>query len=144
MKSHNPLLATLALAMMVATGVAAAGSVSGARQGILDAYAADARRTDPAFHGFSASAGQSFFLAHPAGGHPETLSCTVCHTQSPLNAGRTRAGKDLSPMAVSRSPARFTDVTKVERWFARNCRTVYGRLCTPVEKGNFITFMSSL
>jgi hypothetical protein len=61
-----------------------------------------------------------------------------------LNTGRTRAGKEIAPMAVSRSPNRFTDPAKVEKWFTRNCRTVYGRPCTAEEKGNYLSFMGSL
>ncbi len=129
---------------MVTAGPGGAQSLPSARKAILDGYAAAAKQSDPGFHGFSAAAGQAFFLAHPGVSQPETPSCSACHTTSPLNAGRTRAGKDIAPMAVSRTPNRFTDFTKVERWFTRNCRTVYGRLCTPQEKGNFITFMESL
>ncbi len=124
-------------------GVWAADSAA-ARQSILAGYAAQARQADPGFKGFSAAAGRSFFLDHPAAAQPQTPSCASCHTTSPLNVGHTRAGKAIQPMAVSRSPARFTDPAKVERWFTRNCHTVYGRVCTPEEKGNFITFMSSL
>lgn len=128
--------------MLLAGGTALAATAPAARQSILDHYAAEARKTDPGFKGFSAAAGQAFFLAHPGTGRPETPSCSTCHTNSPRNEGRTRAGKALAPMAVSLSPSRFTDLAKVRKWFARNCHTVYGRVCTPVEKGNFITFMA--
>ncbi|MBN8891200.1 MAG: DUF1924 domain-containing protein [Rhodospirillales bacterium] len=128
--------------MLLAGGTALAATAPAARQSILDHYAAEARKTDAGFKGFSAAAGQAFFLAHPGTGRPETPSCSTCHTNSPRNQGRTRAGKTLAPMAVSLSPSRFTDLAKVRKWFARNCHTVYGRVCTPVEKGNFITFMA--
>jgi hypothetical protein len=127
-----------------AGGVLAAASQSPARQAILNQYANEARRADPNLHGFSAPAGRAFFMAHPGTGNPETPSCTTCHTDSPVNAGRTRASKEIGPMAVSRSPDRFTDAAKVEKWFTRNCHTVYGRACTPEEKGNYISFMDSL
>jgi cytochrome c peroxidase len=121
----------------------AGSTTESARQAILDRYAAEAKQADPAFAGFSAAAGGAFFHAHPGTGNPDTPSCTTCHTADPRNAGRTRAGKDLAPMAVSRSPERFTDYAKVEKWFRRNCHTVYGRPCTAQEKGNYIAYMAS-
>ncbi len=136
--------AVVGILLISTAGPGEAQGLPSARKAILDGYAAAAKQNDPTFHGFSAAAGQAFFLAHPGVGQPETPSCSACHTTSPLNVGRTRAGKDIAPMAVSRTPDRFTDTTKVERWFTRNCRTVYGRLCTPQEKGNFIAFMASL
>ena len=60
-----------------------------------------------------------------------------------MTARQERAGKVLAPMAVSQTPDRFTDLAKVEKWFSRNCQTVYGRLCTAIEKGDFIAFMAS-
>jgi hypothetical protein len=107
-------------------------------------YAAEARRSDPSFHSFSTDAGRAFFLAHPGTGNPETPSYSTCHTSSPLNAGQTRAGKQIAPMAVSCSPDRFADLAKVEKWFSCNCRTVYGRPDTVEEEGNYISFMESL
>jgi hypothetical protein len=119
--------------------------IAGVRQSaVLDAYRQKAVAADPAFAGFSAQRGQSFFLAQHSGGKPDTPSCTTCHTSNPANAGQTRAGKAIDPMAVSANPDRFTDIAKTEKWFARNCSSVLGRDCTPEEKGDFITFMSSL
>jgi hypothetical protein len=46
-------------------------------------------------------------------------------------------------MAVSMTPDRFTDPEKVAKWFSRNCNGVLGRDCTAVEKGDFITYLSS-
>lgn len=132
-----------ALAGGVPAGGVPAGGTAAARQAILAHYAAEAKAANPGFTGFSAEAGRAFFLAHPGTGRPQTPSCSTCHTRSPLNDGQTRAGKMLAPMAVSRSPHRFTDLAKVEKWFRRNCHTVYGRTCTAQEKGNFITFMAS-
>ena len=64
------------------------------------------------------------------------------HTD-PHNAGQTTVGQAIKPMAVSVTPDRFTDMAKTEKWFRRNCKTVLGRECTPVEKGDFIAFMTS-
>lgn len=134
------LLCALALVAAVA---AEAATPAQERQAILDHYAAQVRKTDPGFKGFSAAAGRAFFLAHPGTGRPATPSCTTCHTTNPHNPGRTRAGKTILPVAVSVTPSRFTRLHKVEKWFWRNCHTVYGRACTPLEKGNYITFMAS-
>lgn len=111
------------------------------RDAILADLLAQAKRAEPGFTGFSAQRGAAFFKASHKGGKPDTPSCTSCHTASPQNQGRTRAGKDIQPMAVSKNPARFTNPEDVEKWFARNCSSVLGRACTPREKGDFITFM---
>ena len=130
----------LAVLLMLGCGVAFAAT---ARQAVLDHYAALARQEKPQFSGFSAGKGHAFFLAAPRTGEPDTPSCSTCHTRDPRNEGRTRAGKALAPMAVSLTETRFSDLAKVEKWFSRNCQTVYGRLCTAVEKGDFIAYMAS-
>ncbi len=136
------LLAALAF-LALSSAVALAANYAAMRQAILDHYAAEVRKTDPGFKGFSAAAGRAFFLAHPGTGRPATPSCSTCHTTNPKSPGRTRAGKTILPVAVSVTPSRFTRLHKVEKWFWRNCHTVYGRACTPLEKGNYITFMAS-
>ncbi len=114
-----------------------------AQKPIIDSYLAAAKAESPAFSGFSAERGKLFFLAKNEAS-PDTPSCTTCHTADPTRAGQTRAGKDVAPMAVSKTPDRFTDAEKVEKWFTRNCQSVLGRICTAQEKGDFITFMASL
>lgn len=93
------------------------------------------------FAGFSAERGRSLFLSSPGSGDKDTPSCTTCHTESPFKAGQTRAGKPIDPMALSKTPDRYSDLEKVEKWFGRNCDSVLGRACTPTEKGDFLTFM---
>jgi hypothetical protein len=90
---------------------------------------------------FSAARGKTLFTARHEGGKAETPSCTTCHTGSPLKTGTTRVGKPIAPMALSRSPERYSDLKKVKKWFRRNCRSVLGRECTVQEKGDFLTFM---
>ncbi len=114
-----------------------------ARDALLASLAAEAKQADPAFAGFSADRGRQFWQADHAGGKPDTPSCTSCHTKDPTAEGQTRAGKQIAPMAVSRTPDRFTDPAKVAKWFERNCNTVLGRACTPAEKGDVITYLSS-
>jgi Domain of unknown function (DUF1924) len=132
--------ALVSVALVFGCGIAMATS---GRLGVLDHYAALARQENPQFQEFSAAQGRAFFLASPGAGEAGIASCTSCHTNDPHNQGRTRAGKLLDPMAVSRTPTRFTDLEKVEKWFSRNCQTVYGRPCTAVEKGNFIGYMAT-
>ena len=127
-----------ALALMGAANHAVAGAQQDA---VLAEYKKLAIAADPGFSGFSADKGKNFFLADHTGGKADTPSCTTCHTKSPANAGQTRAGKAIDPMAVSVSPDRFTDMAKTEKWFGRNCSSVLGRECTPQEKGDFISFM---
>lgn len=124
-----------------------AGSPSSAdprRDAILAELLAQARKEEPGFTRFSAERGAAFYRATHPGGKPGTASCTSCHGPSPLDKGKTRAGKDIEPMAVSKNPARYTDRADVEKWFTRNCQDVLGRACTAREKGDFITAMMGL
>jgi hypothetical protein len=113
------------------------------RDSVLAALAAEAKQTSASFAGFSADRGRVFWTSTHTGSNPDTRSCTACHTQDPHAIGQTRAGKTIQPMAVSSNPERFTDVHKVEQWFTRNCKTVLGRECTPVEKGDVITYLAT-
>ena len=135
---------TRAMIAFAATLAAAVPAAAGPAQSlVLDRYAAEAKAAAPAFAGFSAARGKALFLANPAGGKPDTPSCTSCHTSNPTQPGRTRAGKPIGPMAVSAKADRYTDIAETEKWFGRNCDSVLGRSCTPIEKGDFIAFMVS-
>jgi hypothetical protein len=120
----------LALAIVPASGALAAGNP------ILEEINKQAGGV-----AFSAERGQKLFSGRFAGGKPDTPSCTSCHGSSPQNMGKTRAGKEIAPMALSKTRDRYTDPKKVSKWFRRNCKSVLGRECTPLEKGDFLTFM---
>jgi hypothetical protein len=111
------------------------------RDAILSSLLAQAKKDAPGFTGFSAERGAAFYKATHQGGKPGTASCTSCHGNSPQDKGKTRAGKDIDPMAVSKNPERYTNRDDVEKWFGRNCNDVLGRACTDREKGDFITYM---
>jgi len=130
----KPMLLAAALVSLCTAAFAASP-----RQAILESYAKEGGIT-----AFSAQRGKAFFEANHAGGKPASPSCTTCHGQDPRQAGRTRAGKVIEPMAVSANPERFTDPAFVEKWFGRNCDSVLGRACTATEKGDFIAYLSSL
>lgn len=124
--------------------LALAGSAAMAnptRDALLAALAADAKTSNPAFSGFSTERGAAFYRASQTGGGPDTPSCVSCHGPDPRDAGKTRAGKVIAPMAISKAPDRYTDTDKVALWFERNCKSVLGRTCTPQEKGDFLSFM---
>ncbi len=115
-----------------------------ARNAILAVFAAEAKKADPAFAGFSALRGGLLWNSTNTGGKVDTPSCTTCHTKDATAEGMSRAQKPIAPMAVSKTPDRFTDPEKVDKWFTRNCQTVLGRACTPSEKGDVITYLSGL
>ncbi len=92
----------------------------------------------------SAGRGQALFTSQHTGGKPDTPSCTTCHTNDPRAMGQARTGKVLEPLAPSANPERFTEIDQVEKWFGRNCNSVLGRDCTPLEKADVIAWLSSL
>jgi hypothetical protein len=109
----------------------------------MDKYASAAKAASPAFSGFSAARGKTLHTQAFAGGKADTPACTSCHGNDTRGAGRNPAGKAIEPMALSASPSRYTDPAKVEKWFKRNCNEVLGRECTPLEKGDWLSFMIS-
>ena len=130
-------------ACLLASAVCLPVATAAPRDHILDQYATAAKGASPAFSGFSAKRGETLHLSKFTGGKPATPSCTTCHDDSPRSAGRTPSGKSIEPVAVSVSPARYTDPAKVEKWFRRNCTEVLGRECTPLEKGDWLTYVIS-
>lgn len=109
----------------------------------LATYATAAKVANPAFSGFSAARGEKLHVTHFALGKPDTPACTSCHGNDPRAAGKTLTGKVIEPVALSISPGRYADPAKVEKWFKRNCNEVLGRECTPLEKGDWLAFVSS-
>ncbi|WP_298395149.1 DUF1924 domain-containing protein [uncultured Azonexus sp.] len=109
----------------------------------LATYATAAKAANPAFAGFSAARGEKLHVTNFALGKPDTPACTSCHGNDPRAAGKTLTGKLIEPMALSVSPGRYADPAKVEKWFKRNCNEVLGRECTPLEKGDWLAFVSS-
>jgi len=117
------------------------GSSAASRDELLAQYALSAKAASPAFSGFSVARGEKLHATKFASGKAETPACTSCHADSPRSAGRTPTGKAIEAVAVSVTPTRYTDPAKVEKWFKRNCHDVLGRECTPLEKGDWLSYM---
>lgn len=129
--------------VLAATLPLATASFAGPREDLLARYEAAAKEATPAFAGFSAERGQALHQKKFGSGKPDTPACTSCHSDSPGNPGRTKAGKAIEPMAVSAAPSRYMDPAKVEKWFKRNCTEVIGRECSALEKGDWLSYMTS-
>jgi hypothetical protein len=129
----------------LATGAALTvlAAMAPAQKTVYEGYLSAAKQTDPAFSGFSAERGRTFFYAKHAGGKEDSPSCTSCHTSDLKKPGKSRAGKEIAPMAPSVNPERFTNARDVEKWFTRNCPDVLGRECTVMEKGDALAYLLS-
>ena len=112
---------------------------------ILKGYEADVKKSDKGFKGFSADAGKKFYAEPHSGAKGEKIACASCHTPDPTKTGKERdTGKAIEPLAPSANKERFTDKSKVEKWFKRNCKEVLARECTVKEKGDFVAFLKSV
>lgn len=111
---------------------------------MLKSYMTEAKKIDPGFKDFNAADGKAFYFARQTLKSGKKSSCAECHTKDPKSHGKAPTGKLIEPMAPAINPKRFTDSSKVEKWFKRNCKDVYERACTAIEKGNFIKFMMSI
>ncbi len=111
-------------------------------QDFIKSYAIQAKQDNAAFLGFDSHRGELFFKSKHEGGD---WSCSSCHTENPTLSGlHAVTKKEIEPMAPSVNPARFTNSSKVEKWFKRNCKDVLSRECTTQEKGEVITYLMSL
>ena len=85
--------------------------------------------------------GREFFLTR----HNREWSCSTCHTTDPTVLGKhVQTGEVIQPMAPVANASRFTDASKSEKWFRRNCNDVIGRECTPEEKADVMAWLLSL
>lgn len=99
--------------------------------------------------GYTAQAGTP---AQPARGqqlftsrHGKDWSCASCHTDTASTEGKhASTGKPIAPLAPAFNPDRFTDAAKTEKWFRRNCNDVLGRVCTPGEKADVLSWLLTL
>lgn len=110
---------------------------------MLSRYADQAKAEDVGFKGFDAVRGKALYFTEHEGKTGKT-SCAACHTENPKTEGRSPVGKRIDPLAPSANPDRFTDQAKADKWFDRNCKQVLGRTCTATERGDFITWLSTL
>lgn len=88
-----------------------------------------------------AARGQAFFT----GKHGREWACASCHGAVPTQTGKhAGTGKVIQPLAPAFNPQRFTDESKAEKWFRRNCNDVVGRECTPAEKADVLAWLLTL
>lgn len=88
-----------------------------------------------------AARGQAFFTAK----HGKEWSCSTCHGDVPTQVGRhASTAKPIGALAPAFNAERFTDPTKVEKWFRRNCNDVVGRECGASEKADVMTWLLTL
>lgn len=85
--------------------------------------------------------GQQFFISR----HGKDWSCASCHTDTASAEGKhASTGKPIAPLAPAFNLDRFTDAAKTEKWFRRNCNDVLGRVCTPGEKADVLSWLLTL
>ncbi len=135
------LAALLLIWRFLPTGAAEAATIPAG--GLLGRYEQRARAEEPGFRGFDGARGRALYF----GEHDSSsgkVSCATCHTQDPRQSGRSPVGRVIEPLAPSANSARFTDAAKADKWFDRNCKQVLGRACTASERGDFVTWLSSL
>ena len=88
-----------------------------------------------------AARGQAFFTAK----HGKEWSCSSCHGATPTQAGKhASTGKAIGALAPAFNADRFTDATKTEKWFRRNCNDVVGRECSAGEKADLLAWLLTL
>jgi cytochrome c peroxidase len=109
--------------------------------GFMAHYAQQAR---VAMTTLSPARGEALYRSEHPGRSGGAQSCASCHSANPKQAGQTRVGKRIEPLAPAANPQRFSDTAKVEKWFRRNCMDVLLRECSAQEKGDFIAWLNRI
>lgn len=94
---------------------------------------------------FSAERGRTLWQKRvpQTDGSPER-SCATCHNSDlTMEGNHARTGKPIKAMSPGFNPQRLTDRKKIEKWFKRNCKWSWGRLCTPQEKGDLLRYIQN-
>ncbi len=91
----------------------------------------------------NAERGQQLWITVFEGkGEFKQRSCTSCHGENLSKTGKhVKTGKIIHPMSPGVNPERLAKVTKIEKWFKRNCKWTLGRECTVQEKTDFLLFL---
>jgi hypothetical protein len=136
-------------------------------QEALQEYAAQAARADAGFSGFSAVRGEAFYFQEHRIVDGSSLSCASCHHRDPRREQfahhdpvpcrachgapdshnfdeMPKIKRQFLPLAPSANPERFTNLWFAEKWFRKNCRLLLARDCTPLEKGDLLTWLLTL
>jgi uncharacterized protein DUF1924 len=152
------------LVSALCTGAAMANDTT---QRMLESYAEQAKAADPAFEGFSAERGRSFYLSKHVMKGVGAISCASCHRKDPreqvlahkvdilcrachvINDEEHPTPKEaklryIEPFAPHANHQRFSDPAVVEKFFKRNCTMVLKRECTAVEKGDLIAWLMTV
>ncbi len=94
---------------------------------------------------FDAEQGKKAWAKEVKNEEGDVQSCSTCHGTDLTKSGKhAKTKKVIGPMAPSVNAERYTDEKKIEKWFKRNCKEVWGRECTPQEKGNFLKYLTGL
>jgi hypothetical protein len=77
--------------------------------------------------------------------HHDKIPCRACHGMPDTGSFEDipKIRRQFLPLAPSANSRRFTDEWFVEKWFRKNCGLLLKRDCTPVEKGDVITWLVS-
>jgi mono/diheme cytochrome c family protein len=125
-------------ALLLIVGLSVQPAFAETPDDVLAALKSEAAKSTPEFQGFSAARGEKFFKLK----HGNEWSCSSCHTDNPAATGKhAKTEKPIDPMAPSANAERFTNPKKIEKWFKRNCNDVLDRVCTPLEKGDVLSYL---
>jgi len=133
--------AAIRLALQCAAWSVALSAATSAVAGDTTPAAQLARWSAAAGAAGDAQRGAAFFTRT----HGREWSCASCHGERPSVPGRHAAtGKAIDPLAPAANPAAFTDTTKVDKWFRRNCRDVLDRECSAAEKADVLAWLATV
>ncbi len=88
---------------------------------------------------FSAERGRELW---ERSGRDAKRRCSTCHGSDLSRPGsHQRTGKTIEPLNPAVNLQRLSNAKTIEKWLKRNCKWTWGRVCSPAEKGDLLSFI---
>lgn len=130
---------TALLALLMLSSFSVQADMVTATQAAKD-YGLFAKRLNPNSQ-LTAEAGRAFYMKKVTYKN-HVFACADCHGDNPaLEGEHYTLGDKIKPLAPAANPSRFSSISKSEKNFSKHCIDLYGRNCTPQEKGDFVTYL---
>lgn len=127
------------LGMALVLGLSAGLALADSPANVFDNYKAQAKAAGVAAG--DTVRGQSFFNST----HGNEWKCASCHGAVPTGKGEHAiTHKVIEPLAPAFNAQRFSDVSKADKWFRRNCKDVLARECSAAEKADVLAWLITL
>lgn len=92
---------------------------------------------------FSYQRGEELWTTQVTGPEPfSSRSCVSCHGTGLKASGQhVQTKKVIAPMSPAANTLRYQNRADIDKWFLRNCKWTFGRVCSAQERGDLLTYL---